>query len=58
MTYDLLLKNVSVVRPQGSEVHEQDIAIKGGKFAKIAGAIPARDARPLYVEPPSVRPPA
>lgn len=25
---------------------------------RLAGAIPARDARPLYVEPPSVRPPA
>lgn len=25
---------------------------------RLAGAIPAREARPLYVEPPSVRPPA
>jgi allantoinase len=48
MTYDLLIKNVRVVRPQGNDVHTQDIAIKGGKFAKIAGSIAAREAKTVY----------
>ena len=41
MTYDLLIKNVRVVRPQGNDVHEQDIAIRNGKFAKITGGMAA-----------------
>ena len=32
--YDLLIKNVRVVRPHGNAVHEADIAIAGGKFAQ------------------------
>ena len=34
--YDLLIKNVRVVRPHGNAVHEADIAIADGKFAKVA----------------------
>ena len=37
--YDLLIKNVRVVRPNGNTVHEADIAISGGKIAKVAPAI-------------------
>ncbi|HXE50708.1 MAG TPA: amidohydrolase family protein [Ramlibacter sp.] len=37
--YDLLIKNVRVVRPHGNAVHEADIAIAGGKFAKVAPGI-------------------
>ena len=48
MTYDLLIKNVRVVRPQGNDVHEQDIAIKNGKFAKISGAISVKEAKSVY----------
>ena len=46
--YDLLIKNVRVVRPQGDAVHEADIAIRNGKFAKIAGAIPVKEAKAVY----------
>ena len=42
--FDLLIKNVRVVRPHGNAVHDADIAIAGGKFAKVAPAIDA-DAR-------------
>ncbi|MBG9390144.1 dihydroorotase [Caenimonas aquaedulcis] len=38
-TYDLLIKNVRVVRPHGNTVHESDIAIKDGRFAKVAPGI-------------------
>ena len=37
--YDLLIKNVRVVRPHGNVVHEADIAIADGKFARIAPGI-------------------
>ena len=41
--FDLLIKGVRVVRPQGAAVHDADIAIAGGKVAKVAPAIdPAR----------------
>jgi len=43
--FDLLIKGVRVVRPQGNAVHEADIAVSGGKIAKVAPAIdPARAA--------------
>ena len=35
-TYDLLIKNVRVVRPHGNVVHDADIAIRDGKFARVA----------------------
>ena len=37
--YDLLIRNVRVVRPHGNVVHEADIAIKDGKFARVAPGI-------------------
>src|SRR3954462_4047384 len=43
--YDLLIKNVRVVRPQGNAVHEADIAIKAGKFARIAPGIAASQSK-------------
>ncbi|MBM3385582.1 MAG: amidohydrolase family protein [Betaproteobacteria bacterium] len=46
--YDLVVKNVRVVRPKGHDVHGADIAIKGGKFAKIAGSIAAKDAKQVH----------
>ena len=48
MTHDLLIKNVKVVRPQGNEVHECDVAVRNGKFSRIAGNIPAKDAKTVY----------
>ena len=46
--WDLVLKNVRVVRPQGNAVHGADIAVRGGKFARIAGDIPAKEAKVVY----------
>ena len=48
MRYDLLVKNVRVVRPQGNAVHEADIAVKDGKFAKIGPGLLPRDANKVY----------
>ena len=41
VSYDLLIKNARVVRPHGNEVPARDIAIKNGKFSRIAKNIPA-----------------
>jgi allantoinase len=46
--YDLLIKNVRVVRPNAAMVETSDIAISKGKFARIAPAIPAASAREVY----------
>lgn len=46
--YDLLIKNVRVVRPTASLVELEDIAIKGGRFVKIAPEIPADTAKEVY----------
>src|SRR4029079_573792 len=46
--YDLLIKNARVVRPHGNEVHELDIGIRNGKFAKISGSIPASEAKKTF----------
>ncbi len=41
--FDLILKNVRVVRPHGNVVFDADIAVKDGRFAKVApGLDPAR----------------
>ena len=42
--YDLLIRNVRVVRPKRSAVQTMDIAVKDGKFARIAKEIRASDA--------------
>jgi allantoinase len=48
MPYDLLIKNVRVVRPNASSVEEADIAIAGEKFAQIGADLPAGDAKTVY----------
>ena len=47
MAYDLLIKNVRVVRPGESAPREADIAISGEKFARIAPNLGA-DAATVY----------
>ena len=42
--YDLLLRNVRVVRPGQTTVDTQDIAVKDGKFARVQSGIPADTA--------------
>ncbi len=46
--YDLLIKNVRVVRPQGNAVHEADIAIAAGKIAKVSPAIDVTQSREVF----------
>jgi allantoinase len=46
--YDLLIKNVRVVRPHGNTVHVSDIAVKGDSVAKVAPNIDAQLARTVY----------
>ncbi len=43
--FDLIIKNVRVVRPTGNVVFDSDIAILDGKFALIAPAIEASRAK-------------
>ena len=42
----------------GGAVMPDAVGVARVAALRLAGAIPAREARPLYVEPPSVRPPA
>ncbi len=46
--YDLLIKNVRVVRPNGNTVHEGDIAIQGERIAKVAPGIDVALAKKVY----------
>jgi allantoinase len=46
--YDLLIRNARVVRPTAAMVEEADIAIRNGKFAKIAPAIPPGSAKEVF----------
>src|SRR5574341_2210362 len=46
MPYDLLIKNVRVVRPSG--ISDSDIAITGEKFARIGPGLDAREAKQTY----------
>lgn len=46
--FDLLIKNVRVVRPHGNVVHESDIAITDGKFALVAPGIDASRAKIVH----------
>lgn len=46
--YDLLIKNVRVVRPHGNTVHESDIAITGGRFARVAPGIDPSTAKQVH----------
>jgi allantoinase len=42
--YDLILKNVRIVRPGQSSVHAGDIAVTGGKVVQLGHDLPAADA--------------
>ena len=46
--FDLLLKNVRVVRPHGNVVHTADIAVHDGRIAQLAPAIDAVRAREVH----------
>ena len=46
--HDLLIKGVRVVRPHGNVVFDADIAITGGRIAKVAPAIDATQAKAVY----------
>jgi len=46
--FDLLIRNVRVVRPHGNVVHEADIAVKEGRIAKVAPAIDGTRAKAVY----------
>ena len=46
--YDLLVRDVTVVRPHGNAAHRADIAIKDGKFARIAPGIDPLSARVVH----------
>jgi allantoinase len=48
MNWDLLIKNVRVVRPGAISAEEADIAIAGEKFSRIAPNLPAAEARTVY----------
>jgi allantoinase len=43
--YDLLLKNVRVVRPNRASVQKLDVAVQDGRFAKVAKGLRAADAK-------------
>ncbi len=46
--FDLLIKNVRVVRPHGNVVHDSDIAIADGKFALVAPGIDITRAKAVF----------
>ncbi|MDQ7024653.1 MAG: dihydroorotase family protein [Anaerolineae bacterium] len=46
--YDLLVKNVRVVRPNTDSIETMDVAIKDGKFAQIAPNIAESEASDIY----------
>jgi len=48
MNWDLLIKNVRVVRPDASSVEDADIAISGEKFSQIGRNLPAGEAKSVY----------
>ncbi len=48
MPYDLLIRNVRVVRPGASSVEDADIAVSGEKFAKVGPRIDPAEAKQVY----------
>jgi allantoinase len=46
--WDLLIKDVRIVRPDAQGVDPADIAIAGGKFRRIAPSLDANHARSVY----------
>ena len=47
--FDLLIKNVSVVRPQKEGLLQADIAVKDGRIVKVAPGIDAGTAAQVFV---------
>ncbi len=47
-SYDLIIKNVRVVRPKSNTLEDADIAVKDGKFSHIAPNLSAGDAKKAY----------
>ncbi|HSG42238.1 MAG TPA: hypothetical protein VLA72_03705 [Anaerolineales bacterium] len=47
-TYDLIIKNVKLVRPNQSDMIDSDIAVSGGKIAKVETAILAEEAQEVH----------
>jgi allantoinase len=45
---DLVVKDVRVVRPHAAAAERCDLGIKDGKFARVAPAIPAAEAREIF----------
>jgi allantoinase len=48
MPYDLLIKNVRVVRPNANSVDDADVAIADEKFVQIGKSLPAAEAKTVY----------
>jgi allantoinase len=46
--WDLLIRNVRVVRPRGDAAHEADIAVSDGKFAAITASLDPGKAKRVY----------
>ncbi len=46
--YDLVLKNVRVVRPRQTAVDRLDIGVQSGRFARLAPEIPAEQGRAVF----------
>jgi allantoinase len=46
--FELLIKNVRVVRPHGNVVHEADIAVQDGKVAQVAPGIAVTRAKTVF----------
>jgi allantoinase len=46
--WDLVIKNVRVVRPQGHAAQEADIAVRDGKFAAVSGGLDPKQAKRVY----------
>jgi allantoinase len=46
--WDLLIRDVRVVRPNGRAVHAADIAIAGGKVVQVAPGLDARQAKAVH----------
>ena len=47
-SFDLLINNVRIVRPKQTTIERQDIAVKDGKFVRVAAAIDAPAGTPVY----------
>ncbi len=46
--FDLVVKNVRVVRPRHPEVERLDLGVREGRFARIAPEIPSSEAREVF----------